>query len=357
MEIKSVRVVDGTEKSRVEIEQELIEKHEQELENKEAEQQEQETTPPAVETPELREEDVLSFIKSKKNIEVNSLDEFEALLQKKNDTELPEDVATYLKYKQETGRSFEDFVKLQKDYSKEDPMKTLREFYVENDPEITERELNLKLKKFNYDEEIDDEDEITEKQLNLRQELSRAREHFDKLKEQYKVPLESRQSFVPEAEKENYEAFKRNLEQSKTVEQENQVRSKFFAEQTEKLFSDQFEGFKFKSGESEYVYKPADAKTLKESQSDISKFIGKFLDDKGFLSDSEAFHRAIAIASDPEKFFSFAYEQGKADGVTGLEKDSKNIDMGVKSTTTITPKQGFIVRDASAGESSRYKIR
>lgn len=355
MDFKSVRVVDGNEKSAVEIEQELVEQHEKSLEGK------QDDPPadiiPEPIAPEINEQDVLSFIRNKRNIEVNSLDEFDALLQKKPELDLPEDVATYLKYKQDTGRSFEDFVKLQKDFSKEDPMKTLKEFYIENDPEITDRELNLKMKKFSYDEDLDDEDDITEKQLNLRQELSRAKEHFDKQKEQYKVPLESRDSFVPDSEKENYQAFKRNLEQSQTVEQENQVRSKFFAEQTDKLFSDQFEGFKFKAGENEFVYKPADAKTLKESQSDISKFIGKFLDDKGFLSDSEAFHKAIAIASDPDKFWSFAYEQGKADGVNGLDKDSKNIDMGMKAATTVTPKTGFVVRDASAGESSRYKIK
>ena len=359
MEFKSVRVVDGNEKSAVEIEKELVEQHEKSLEENQGKPVEEEkvietTLEPIV--PELREEDVLSFIKSKRNIEVNSLDEFEALLQNKP-ADLPEDVATYLKFKQDTGRSFEDFVKLQKDYSKEDPMKTLKDFYIEQDPEISDRELSFKLRKFTYDVDMDDEDEVTEKQLHLKEELSKAKDHFNNLKEQYKVPLESRDSFVPESEKENYKAFKRNLEQAQTVEQENQVRSKFFAEQTNKLFSDGFEGFKFKNGESELVYKPAEAKTLKESQSDISNFIGKFLDDKGFLKDSEAFHRAIAVASDPDKFFSFAYEQGKADGVNGLEKDSKNIDMGTKSATTITPKAGLIIRDASAGEQPRYKLK
>lgn len=358
MEFKSVRVVDGNEKSAVEIEKELVEQHEKSLEENQDRQTEEQVVETTVEPvmPELREEDVLSFIKSKRNIEVNSLDEFEALLQNKQ-ADLPEDVATYLKYKQDTGRTFEDFVKLQKDYSKEDPMKTLRDFYTEQDPEISDRELSFKLRKFTYDVDMDDEDEVTEKQLYLKEELSKAKDHFNKLKEQYKVPLESRDSFVPESEKENYKAFKRNLEQAQTVEQENQVRSKFFAEQTNKLFSDGFEGFKFKNGESELVYKPAEAKTLKESQSDISNFIGKFLDDKGFLKDSEAFHRAIAVASDPDKFFSFAYEQGKADGVNGLEKDSKNIDMGTKSATTITPKAGLIIRDASAGEQPRYKLK
>jgi len=359
MEFKSVRVVDGNEKSVVEIEKELVEQHEKSLEENQDKPTEEKVIETAPETivPELKEEDVLSFIKSKRNIEVNSLDEFEALLQKKPELDLPEDVKAYWDYKKDTGRSFEDFVKLQKDYSKEDPMKTLKDFYIEQDPEISDRELSFKLKKFAYDTEIDDEDEVTEKQLYLKEELSKAKDHFNKLKEQYKVPLESRDSFVPESEKESYNAFKRNLEQAQTVEQENQVRSKFFAEQTDKLFSDGFEGFKFKLGENELVYKPAEAKALKESQSDIANFIGKFLDDKGFLKDPEAFHRAIAVASDVEKFGAFAYEQGKADGVNGLEKDSKNIDMGTKSATTITPKAGLIIRDASAGDQPRYKIK
>jgi hypothetical protein len=101
------------------------------------------------------------------------LDEFEALLKKGNEVELPEDVKAYWDYKKETGRTFEDFVKLQKDYSKEDPEKLIREFYSELDSELSAKELEHKMKKFRYDEDLDDEDEIIEKQINLKQELAK----------------------------------------------------------------------------------------------------------------------------------------------------------------------------------------
>jgi hypothetical protein len=356
MEIKAVRIVDGEEKSAVQVEKELIEQHEKQLEEKQEPITEEIKKEEPVAPTELREEDVLSFIKSKKNIEVNSLDEFEALLKKGNEVELPEDVKVYLDYKKENGRTFEDFVKLQKDYSKEDPEKLIREFYSELDSELSAKELEHKMKKFRYDEDLDDEDEIIEKQINLKQELAKAREHFEKGKERYKIPTESAETFIPETERENYKAYKEYLDSLPTAQQESEKKRQYFAEQTDKVLSDKFEGFKFKAGEKEVAYKPAEASALKEAQSDIMKFIGQFVDENGFLKDAEDYHRRIAVASDVDKFFSYAFELGKAEAVSTLEKDSKNIDMGIKPAVTVT-KEGLKIRDASVNSESKYKLR
>jgi hypothetical protein len=353
MEIKAVRIVDGEEKSAVQIEKELIEQHEKELEEKQDPIVDEIKEPAPIE---LKEEDVLSYIKSKKNIEVNSLDEFESLLKKGSEVELPEDVKAYWDYKKETGRTFEDFVKLQKDYSKEDPEKLIREFYAEQDPELSAKELEYKMKKFRYDEDLDEEDEIIEKQLNLKQELAKARDHFEKGKEKYKIPTESAETFIPETERENYKAYKEYLDSLPTAQQESEKKRQYFAEQTDKVLSDKFEGFKFKAGEKEVAYKPAEANALKEAQSDIMKFIGQFVDENGFLKDAEDYHRRIAVASDVDKFFSYAYELGKAEAVSSLEKEAKNIDMGIKPAVTVT-KEGLKIRDASANSENKYKIR
>ena len=69
-----------------------------------------------METPsELNEDEVLSYIGKRYGKEINSIDEL--VSQREESEPLPEDVAAYLKYKKETGRGFEDFAKLQKDYS------------------------------------------------------------------------------------------------------------------------------------------------------------------------------------------------------------------------------------------------
>jgi len=45
----------------------------------------------------------------------------------------------------------------------------------------------------------------------LKKELKKVKDYFNGLKEQYKVPLESSDTFVPDSEKESYESFKMRL--------------------------------------------------------------------------------------------------------------------------------------------------
>ena len=360
MEIKGMRLVNDEPKSKAEIEEQLLEEHAKET-------QEEIKEEPKAETPEvineepvklaLNDEDVLSYIKEKKNLEINSLDEFDALMQKRNEPQIDidEEALAYNKYKRETGRSIEEFIKLQKDWTKEDPESTLREFYRQQDPDLTQRELEYKLRQFKYDEDIDDEDEIAEKRLKMREELKKAVGHFESQKEQYKMPVASADTFVPESERENYKSYKQYKESIGEVEQENRKRSQYFAEQTDKLFSSEFEGFKFKLGDKDVSWKPAEANALKDAQSDVSKFIGQFLDDKGYLKDAEAFHKAIAVAMNAERLASFAYEQGKADGIGQLEKESKNIDM-VRETPKVAKDGGIKMRIVNDGQPD-FKIR
>jgi hypothetical protein len=359
MEIKSVKLVDDVVKTTEEKERELLQEHQEQIQEEVVETK-VEDQPIIEEQPklELTEDIVLSYIKEKKNIKVNSLDDFDELLNRKP-VELDEEIQAYQKYKQETGRPIEDFLKLQKDYTKEDPNTLLKEFYRSQDPELTERELEYKVKRFRTDDldEDLDADEITEKTLAQREELAKATKFFEHQKEQYKLPLESSRSFVPEAERETYESYKQYLESLPQVEQEAYKKAQYFTEQTEKLFSDKFEGFKFKAEDKELTYKPAEATALRESQSDVNKFFGRFVDEKGFVKDAEAFHKALAIAADPDKFFRFAYEQGKADGVSALEKDAKNLDLGTRSATTVTPKEGIKARILDDGTDSRYVIK
>jgi hypothetical protein len=362
MEIKGMRLVDEEPKSKAEIEQELIEKHEEEVAAKQDAIVEDkpivEEVKPEATTLELDDEKVLSFIREKKNLEIGSLDEFEELLKKRNtpQEEIDEVALAYNKYKRETGRSLEDFIQLQKDWSSEKPEVTLREFYKQQDPDLTERELNAMMKQFSYDEDLDDEDEIAEKQIKMRKELKDAVKFFDQQKDQYKLPVASADNFVPEGEREHYKSYKQYVESSSAIEQENKKRSEFFADQTSKLFSDQFEGFKFKVGESELKWKPAEPSAMKSAQSDVSKFLGSFLDDNGYVKDVEGFHRAIAGAMNIDKLVSFAYEQGKADGIGNLEKEAKNLDVNVRETPKVANDKGIRMRIVDDGQPT-FKIK
>jgi hypothetical protein len=361
-----VRAVDFEEKSAVEMEQELVERHEKELtgeptgevstdEPKEVTEEtvvKDETSEQAVPvTYEIKDEDVLSHIRNRYNKEINSIDDLFA--QREANDDLPEDAAAFLRFKRETGRGIEDFVKLNRDYGSMDEKSLLAEYYSVTNPEFDKEDIAWKIDELSYDEDYDDEKTIKSKKLALKQELKRASDFFDKQKEQYRVPLESSRNSAPIVDEE-YEHFKQYKQQSVQAEEETRKKSDYFVAKTNELFSEKFEGFEFNLDDSKVVYKPTDISTLKE-QSDMAKFVKGFLNEDGYLKDAAAFHRAIAIASNPEKFAKFFYDKGKSDGVGSIAEESKNIDMG-RPATTITPKQGFSVR-ALESEAPDYKIR
>lgn len=352
----TVRLVDSEEKSLQEIETKLVEEHEKEL--IENEQQSKET-PVVEEIPELEQTSssnfeidddvVLSHIKTKYNKELSKLDD----LFQQND--LDEDVAAFQKYKRETGRGIEDFIKLNRDVDSLDPDKLLADYYRDNGDD--DEDIEYKLSKLQYEEDYDTESEIKEKKLAKKQELKKAKKYFNDLKEQYKVPLESRESFVPQDEKETYESYKAYKDnQSKELE-EQQKKSEFFRQKTEELFSNNFEGFGFNIDDNtKIVYKPGESNEILSKQSNLTNFISKFLDEKGYLKDAELFHKAIAMAMDPEKTAKFFYEKGKADAVTNFDKESKNIDM-TRNSPTPTPKSGLQIKAVDDGYNGRLVIK
>lgn len=306
----------------------------------------------------LDDNKVLSYLGKRWNKEITSLDEL--VQEQQQAEELPEDVSAFLKYKRETGRGIEDFMKLNVDYSAMDEDALLYQYYKDQNPELDAEEVRFELdSKFSYDEDFDEEKHIKKVKLERKKELTKAREYFNTLKEQYKVPLESRDTFVPQEEREAYESYKQ-YKQAATSEQEDQLRkSKYFAEKTVELFSDKFEGFKFAIEENKAVtYKPAEAKALLEEQSSLSNFVNKFLNEDGYLKDAELFHRAIAIASNPDKFAKFFYEKGMTDAVDTVSKESKNIDM-VRQSTQMTKKTdgGIQVRAIEPSYGNRLIIK
>ena len=121
MELKIKEVSPVEEKSVQEVEDQLLKKHEEE--NKEPEKVEDTATEMAVEptveqntepvseveSPTIKDEDVLSYIKNRYNKDISSVDDL--FTQQGQNEPLPEDVSKYLDFKKNTGRGFEDFVK------------------------------------------------------------------------------------------------------------------------------------------------------------------------------------------------------------------------------------------------------
>lgn len=349
-----VREVTSEEKSVQEIESQLLEKHEQDLAQKQEpatesqpEQQVQATEPD--------ENVVLSYIKNRYNKDINSVDEIFSQTQSNED--LPEDVSSFLKFKKETGRGMDDFMKLNRDFEKEDPMKVLSEYMATQNPDLDIDDIAFEIEsKYSFDEEFDDEREIKAKRIAMKKDLSEALKYFNNQKDQYKIPLESRGS--DKTGDEGYEAYKRSIQERGQAEEVATKQSEYFVNKTNELFNKDFKGFGFNVDGKELIYKPGEVDKVRDFQMNVNNFISNHLDDKGFLKDAEKYHKALAVATNPDAFAKYFYEQGRADEVSNSTRAIKNIDMsGVRSAAESINKGGFKVSAMDESTGSGLRIR
>lgn len=349
----------GEERSIQEIEQELLDKHEEKFNQ---ETTKEETTEVVVEeiveqsTSELKDEDIVSYLKGRYNKNINSVDEL--FKEREANEDLPEDVSAFLKYKKETGRGIDDFIKLNKDFGKLSPEKLLAEYYSATDSDLDEEEINFMIEeKFSYDPDFDDEKEIKKKEIAKKKELAKAKKFFDDQKEQYKIPIESRGGLVPDTEIENYEAYKKYVQDSQTVQQESYKKAEYFQKKTEEIFNQEFKGFDFNVGDKDIKFLPGEPSELKKAQSDLTNYISKFLDNDGLISDAVGYHRSLSVAMNPEKFAKFFYEQGKAEALLDTAKQTKNIDMEVRTSPQSISASGVKVKSIDDGGGRGLKFK
>jgi hypothetical protein len=353
--VKHVQEVE--EKGVQQVEQELLDKHNKDLENQNNEVQDElkkESEPQ--EDLKIGEENIISYIKERYDKDITSVDEL--FSQKEQNEELPEDVATFLKYKKETGRGLNDFMSLNKNYDEVPEDQLLAEYYLDKNPHLDKDDVDFKLKDSFGTDEYSEESDVKSKQIAKKEELAKARKYFNDQKSQYQTPVESTEPWVSEEDKKNYEAYKNKSQEDESYLEDSKKKSAFFSEKTNELFNDSFEGFKFNVNDNEYVYKPAEASKLKETQSDINNFIGMHLNEDGYVADAESYHKSLAVAMNPESFAKYFYEQGKADAVTDDAKKSKNIDMGnVRSAPETVSTGGMKITSVDSSHGNGLKIR
>ena len=381
MEYKVREVTDVVEKSKQEIEQELLDKHEAqqklEFDEKTEEKQvvkeassepEQKSEEPAsenksenpveeqaetIERAELKETDVLSFIEKRYGKQIGSLEELTA--EREEADPLPEDVAAYFKYKKETGRSLEDYVKLQQDFSNMNPDSLLREYLTITEEGLDAEDINSLMEDYDYDEEIDEPSAIKKLKLAKKKDVAKAKKFFREQQEIYKQPLESRESSAPPPKE--YEAYKQYMSEAKTQQEESNRKSQWFAKKSDELFNTEFKGFKFKVDDSEVVFSPGSSADLRKAQDTPMNFVNKFLDDSGMLRDAEGYHRSLAIAMNPEKFAQFFYDQGKSNATEDVMRKTKNINMSERTAPEVSTKGGMRVKSMSQPSGRGLKIK
>ena len=372
MEMQVREVTDVVEKSKQQIEQELLDKHEaqQKLEfddDKKEQVDSVEVSEPEVkseesvieeikkdpELSELNEEQVLSFIEKRYGKQINSLEELTA--EREESETLPEDVAAYFKYKKETGRSLEEYVKLQQDFSQMNPDSLLKEYLTITEEGLDPEDIESIMEDYESDEELDDPADIKKTKLAKKKIIAKAKKFFREQQEVYKQPLESRESSA--SQNEEFKAYKQYVNEAKTQKEESDRKSDWFAKKSDEVFSTEFKGFKFKVDESNLTFSPGNASELRKAQDTPMNFVNKFLDESGMLKDAEGYHRSLAIAMNPEKFAQFFYEQGQSNATEDVIRKTKNINMSERSAPEVSTKGGMQVKSVSTPSSNGLKIR
>lgn len=357
MENIKVRLLDGAdEKGVAQVEQELLDKHDKEL-NNEVTPVENESVP--VENEEndyLDEQKVLSYIEKRYNKQINSFDEL--VSERKEAEELPEDVSAFLKYKKETGRGINDFLKLSKDFDSMEPEQLVKDYLSATQEGLDTEDIDALMEDYSYDEDIDDESKIKKTKIERKKIINEAKKFFNNQKEKYKMPLESSPASLSQEEKEEYDLYREYTKQSKTVEEENSRKRQWFTQKTDEVFDNEFKGFEFDVNNKKIAYTPGDAKELKKLQSNPENFIKKFLDESGLIKDAAGYHRSLAIAMNPEKFAKFFYEQGQADATEGTLKGIKNINMSERRAPEVSKtNDGMQVKAMNPDSGRSLKIR
>jgi len=372
MEFKVKEVEGYDNKSKAQVEEQLLKQHEDSFSDETSEVQkidtssleqskvnqinvesQDDTLTNKTPSSELNDEDVLSFIKKRYNKEINSVDELFA--EKEANVDLPEDVSAYFKYKQETGRGIEDFYKLQKDYSSMEDDAILANYYSNTEDGLDSEDIqDLIEDKFTYDEDLDEPKDVKKVKLAKRRELAKAKKFLNEQQDKYKVPLGSSGDGLSDEQEKNLNAYKSYIEESKTVTDANQKKYDYFKTKTQEVFNNDFKGFDFRVGDEKNItFKAGTTDELKNKQSDVNNFINKFIDpDTGLISDADNYHKALSVAMNPDKFARYFYEQGVSNAVDNVVKKSKNINMDVRQAPRLSGKDGLQIRSVQSKSDS-----
>jgi len=266
--------------------------------------------------------------------------------QKETGVELPENIQKVVEFMEETGGSLEDYVRLNQDYSKLDDNSLLLDYYKQTKPHLSSDEINFLIEDtFLYDEDVDDERDIKRKKLAFKEQVANARSHLDGQKSKYYKEIKAGSKLTPEQQK-AMDFFNRYNKESENNTKIAERQKLTFQKKTEDVFSNEFKGFEYNVGDKRYRFNVKDAEKIKDTQSDINNFIGKFLNKDNEMSDAKGYHKSLFTAMNPDAIANHFYQQGKADALKDTVAKSKNIDMNAR--------QGLV--NSSQSDGLRFKV-
>ena len=266
---------------------------------------------------------------------------------------LPENIEKLVSFMEETGGNINDYVRLNADYSNVDNETLLKEYYKQTKPYLEGDDISLMLEDFSYDEDLDEQRDIRKKKLAFKEEVAKARNFLEETKSKYYDEIKLRPGVTQDQQKAT-DFFNRYNEEQKA----GKAKHSEFLKRTNELLTDDFKGFDFNVGESKFRYSVKNPQKVAEAQSDISNFIGTFLNDKGEVKDTKGYHKALYAARNADTIAQHFYEQGKADAVKDVMVKSKNISTEPRKTSSGDVFiNGLKVKAISGADSTKLKVK
>ena len=240
---------------------------------------------------------------------------------------LPENIQKLVDFMNETGGSLEDYVKLNQDYSQLDNLSLLKEYYKQTKPHLNSEEIDFMMEDyFSFDEDLDDDRDIKRKKLALKEQVAQAKSHLESAKTKYYDEIQYGNKLTKEQQK-AIDFFNRYNKESKEQQEVAEKQTRTFLNKTNQLFNKDFKGFEYNVGDKKFRFNVKDTGKVKETQSDINNFIGKFLNKNNEMQDTKGYHKGLFTAMNADAIAKHFYEQGKADALKDSIAKSKNVSM------------------------------
>jgi hypothetical protein len=270
---------------------------------------------------------------------------------------IPENIQKLMEFMEDTGGDLDDYIKLNKDYSKLDDQDLLYEYYKQTKPHLNNEEINFLMEdQFSYEEDVDDDKEIKRKKLALKEQVANAKSHLDGQKSKYYEEIKAGSKLTNEQQK-AIDFFNRYNKESEVNQKAVKTNSDIFTQKTEQVFNEGFKGFEYNVGEKTYRFNVNNAEEVKNTQSDLNNFTKKFLDKKSALTDATGYHKSLYTAMNADAVAKHFYEQGKADAIKDSIAKAKNVDMNPRQTHGEIETGGMKFRVLSDDSSPDFKFK
>ena len=271
---------------------------------------------------------------------------------------IPENVYELVEFMNETGGTIEDYVGLNKDYSKYDNDQIIKEFYNKTKPHLESSEISFLMEdNFSYDQEIDDPKDIKRKQLAYKEEVALAKKYLEDQKAKYYKEVKLTDTLSKDQQK-AVDFFNRyNTEQQEIAQQQEKATNQFKLK-TNEVFNQEFKGFDFKVDDKKFRYKIKDIDNVKDTQMNIMNVVGSYLSKDNTLEDGYGYHKALFAAKNADSIANHFYQLGKTEAIKEISAESKNINMDPRQTSSGTVEAGGIkVRAISGDDSNKLRIK